>query len=68
MRREPDRAFEEGQDVALPGGCLLCGGDLALRISASGAQTFCPACRWLSRAIVRREGETVHIVHPGLVA
>jgi len=70
MRREPDkaRAEREFEDVSLPGGCILCAGDLALRITASGAQTVCTACRWISRASVRREGKNVHIVHPGLVA
>lgn len=58
----------ETQDVSLPGGCLLCGGDLSLRITETGAQTFCRSCRWISRAIVHRDGQTVHIVHPGLVA
>jgi hypothetical protein len=70
MRRETERTAAKTQDVSLPGGCLLCGGDLALRITETGAQTFCPACRWISRAVVHRDrdGQTVHIVHPGLVA
>lgn len=68
MRREIGRTAAEHQDLSLPGGCLLCGGDLELRLTETGAQTWCGACRWLSRALVRREGETVHISHPGLVA
>lgn len=47
---------------------MLCDGDLELRLTGNGAQTYCSACRWLSRARVRRDGETVHVSHPGLVA
>lgn len=56
------------RDFSLEEGCLLCGGDLAVRITASGASTVCTACRWISRPHMRRGEDGVHVVHPaGLV-
>lgn len=55
-------------DFSLEGGCLLCGGDLAVRLTPSGARTFCAACRWISRPHLSRGDDGVHVVHPaGLV-
>jgi hypothetical protein len=43
---------------------MLCGGDLSLRVSPGGARTICRACGWLSKPQIRREGDSVHMVHP----
>jgi hypothetical protein len=59
----------EGGDFSLEGGCILCGGDLQVRVTPGGARTVCMACRWISRPHMRREEDGVHVVHPaGLVA
>ncbi len=50
--------------MAIPGGCILCGGDLAVRFTAAGAASFCPRCNWLSHPRVRREGGNVYMMHP----
>jgi hypothetical protein len=53
------------QDLSLPGGCILCGGDLEVRMAAGGAASYCKSCRWISRPHLRREdGGTVHVIHP----
>jgi hypothetical protein len=54
----------EREDVAIPGGCILCGGDLAVRFAGSGAVSFCPRCNWLSHPRVRREDGNVYMTHP----
>lgn len=58
------------RDFSLPGGCLLCGGDLQVRVGAGRAGTFCPACRWISRPHMKRDEEgSVQVIHPaGLLA
>ncbi len=57
------------RDFSLEGGCILCGGDLVVRVSPGRARTVCKACRWISRPHMRREEDGVHVVHPaGLLA
>ncbi len=59
----------ESKDFSLEGGCILCGGDLAVRVSPGRARTVCKSCRWISRPHMRREEDGVHVVHPaGLLA
>jgi hypothetical protein len=56
-------------DFTLTEACLLCGGDLTVRLTAGSARTYCPACRWISRPHVQRGEDGVHVFHPaGLVA
>ncbi len=56
---------EERQDIAIPGGCILCGGDLAVRFNAGGgAVSFCGRCNWISHPRVHREGGSVYMMHP----
>ncbi len=55
---------EEGHDLAIPEGCILCGGDLAVRFTAAGAASFCPQCNWISHPRVRRENGNVYMMHP----
>jgi hypothetical protein len=54
----------EVKDVQLEHACILCGGDIELRITPSGACTYCRACRWVSHPHMRRDGHRVHVVHP----
>jgi hypothetical protein len=63
------RAHEaDSRDFSLDEGCILCGGDLQVRVTPSGARTVCVPCRWISRPHMRREGDGVHVIHPaGLV-
>jgi hypothetical protein len=55
---------EDRHDVAIPGGCILCGGDLAVRFTSSSAVSFCGHCNWLSHPKVRREEGNVYMTHP----
>jgi hypothetical protein len=65
MRREAHAATaDEKGDVTLPEGCILCGGPLALRVREGTARTFCASCRWISAPHMRREGGSVHVIHP----
>jgi hypothetical protein len=51
-------AVEKGAELMLPGGCILCGGDLAVRVTPVGAASCCRPCRWISRprVVLSREG------------
>ena len=44
-------------DFTLAGGCLLCAGDLKVRVSEAGAYTYCVHCHWISKpAVAFRDG------------
>jgi hypothetical protein len=61
--RQPD-----SRDFSLAEGCILCGGELRVRVTPGGARSVCIACRWISRPHMRREGDGIHVLHPaGLV-
>lgn len=68
MKRTETTDAADPRDFSLPGACLLCGGDLDVRLTATSARTYCPSCRWLSRPHVARGEDGVHVFHPaGLV-
>jgi hypothetical protein len=61
----PEAAVPEGMtELQIPDGCLVCGGDLVVRLGAGDAHSYCAACHWLSRPHMWREGEAVRVVHP----
>jgi hypothetical protein len=71
MKARPDTdtdTFEtapEPQEITLPGGCMLCGGDLVLKVHLGGtAGSVCRACHWISRPHMHREDGAVHVTHP----
>lgn len=49
----PDR-----KEFTLPEGCLVCGGDLPIRVTAAGAYAVCKSCGWFSRPVltVKKDG------------
>ncbi len=57
-------AVDDPRDFSLEGACILCGGDLMVRVSPGRAGTVCLACRWISRPHMNREEDGVHVVHP----
>jgi hypothetical protein len=63
------RETEAGtKDFALDGGCLLCGGDLQVRIGPAGAATFCGTCHWISHPHMHKGEDGITVTHPaGLV-
>ncbi len=68
MKAERDVTTEtaagEFRDLELPEGCILCGGDLAVRLAAGSAASYCKRCRWISRPHMQREVDGVHVIHP----
>ncbi|BDG03953.1 hypothetical protein [Anaeromyxobacter oryzae] len=71
MKAELDTTVEDTdtRDISLPGGCILCGGDLDVRLSAGSAASVCTRCHWISRPHMKREDGAVHVIHPaGLLA
>jgi hypothetical protein len=69
VHADATEATTDARDFSLEGGCILCGGDLAVRVSPGRARTVCKSCRWISRPHMSREEDGVHVVHPaGLLA
>ncbi len=69
MRHELPTGSTDSRDFSLEGGCILCGGDLAVRLTPGRARTVCKACRWISRPSMRHAEDGVQVVHPaGLLA
>jgi hypothetical protein len=68
MRREAEstaKTEQEVRDIELDHGCILCGGQLELRLSPAGAATYCRSCRWISRPQMQRDEQgRVHVIHP----
>jgi hypothetical protein len=69
MKAQPDSedtdfTLETPREFELPGGCILCGGDLSMKVSENGAASFCGRCRWISHPHMRRHEGTVTVVHP----
>jgi len=69
MRHALPSQVTPSKDFSLEGGCILCGGDLAVRLTPGRARTVCKACRWISHPHMRREEDGIRVVHPaGLLA
>jgi hypothetical protein len=71
MKAEPETTYEDAdtRDISLPGGCILCGGDLDVRLAEGTAASVCMKCHWISRPHMKREDGAVHVIHPaGLFA
>jgi hypothetical protein len=62
MRREP-QAEPKPNDVVLDHGCILCGGPLSMRVGPGSAVTYCAECHWISRPLVHRHHDELHLVH-----
>ncbi|MDY7226119.1 hypothetical protein [Hyalangium rubrum] len=43
---------EPTRDYTIPEGCLACGADLSVRVSAAGPAGVCKACGWMGRPLV----------------
>jgi hypothetical protein len=52
-------------DFTVEGGCPGCGGALDVRLTRStGAWSYCPSCRWLSRPQVVFNGKELELAQP----
>lgn len=69
MRHERHTEAAGPREFSLEGGCILCGGDLSVRLTAGTARSFCKSCRWISRPHMRKAEGGVQLLHPaGLLA
>jgi hypothetical protein len=63
--RNPAEVANNSHDLSIPAGCIVCGGDLDVRISAPGVATsICTRCHWISRPQMHRHEDSLHFVHP----
>jgi hypothetical protein len=58
------RLEEVARDLELPGGCVLCGGALAVRVGPGGARSCCLRCRWISRVQLTEADGRLALAHP----
>ena len=61
MVREARLVDEKTAEMTLPGGCLVCGGDVRLRISPHAARTVCAHCEWIGYPEVKRVKGGLHV-------
>lgn len=64
MRSESRTAESEVGEMRFEGGCLVCGGDLEVRLEAGRAGSYCRTCHWISRPRLERHGGQVSLAHP----
>ncbi len=50
-------------EMTLPNACATCGGDLTMRLSPSGARTYCPQCHVIAKPELswNHEGERLDV-------
>jgi hypothetical protein len=48
-------------EFTLSGGCLLCGGQVSIRATPSGAHSYCSTCHWLSRPRMKVRGSGLEL-------
>ncbi len=65
---KPHVEVESTREFQLPGACIVCGGDLAVRIGPGTARSLCLSCHWMSRPQLRRDDDGVEVVHPAALA
>lgn len=52
-----------GVEFSIPQGCLICGGELDVRIAPGTARSYCKHCRWVSKPEVKLEKDGVKVGH-----
>ena len=55
------------REATLPRACMLCGGDLHIKVTGEEAYSYCPTCRWLARpeVTVTFDGVKISFKHSG---
>jgi hypothetical protein len=56
------------RDFTLPEGCVVCGADLPVRVTDSGAHAACVRCGWLGRPQLRVTHGGLRVRVPGASA
>lgn len=54
---------ERFAEFTLPDGCLLCGGEVTIRATPAGANSYCPKCHWLSRPRMKVKGNGLELTY-----
>ncbi len=52
---------ERFAEFTLPEGCLLCGGEVTIRATPAGANSYCPKCHWLSKPRMKVKGNGLEL-------
>ncbi len=66
--RQPESRTEgaEEMDFTLAEGCVVCGGEMAVRMRPGSTRGYCGACGWISKPLLWRSGGKVSVLHPPL--
>ncbi len=57
----PEINGEQFAEFKLQDGCLLCGGEVSIRATPSGASSYCAKCHWLSRPRMKVKGNGLEL-------
>ncbi len=61
MEASVTRVDDQMTELTLPGGCLVCEGEVKLRISPAGARLVCRKCAWIFQSEVHLGPEGLRI-------
>jgi hypothetical protein len=67
-RQETEQPEPPHTDHRIPGGCATCGGDLQVRVSASGARAYCGRCAALTSPVMVTTRDGWHLHHRAAAA
>jgi len=56
----------ETMEFTLSGGCVVCGGAMAVRMSPGAIRGYCARCSWISKPLIWHSGKDVSVLHPPL--
>jgi hypothetical protein len=57
----PETNSERFAEFTLPDGCLLCGGEVTIRATPAGANSYCPQCHFLSKPKMKMKGDGLEL-------
>jgi len=61
-----EAVVEDVRDFKLRGGCVVCGGEMDVRLSPGGCRGYCATCSWISRPLIWQANGEVSVIHPPL--
>jgi hypothetical protein len=53
----------EQREYTIPEGCLVCGADVPVKVTAAGPRAVCKRCGWFGRPTVRPTHEGLRVTY-----
>ncbi|MDY7232233.1 hypothetical protein [Hyalangium rubrum] len=61
MNAIPELNGDRFAEFTLPDGCMVCGGEVTIRATPSGAHSYCARCHSLTRPRMRVRGNNLEL-------